>query len=361
MNTDAKYYNAFNLTGEIGPVRFKKLSAYFGLLKNAWSADKTELLKSGIEESIADKIVKARTKISPDSEWEKLTKESISVITLKDDLYPKLLREIYSPPAILYVRGKLRDNMDFPIAIVGSRKVSTYGEQVTKDISGALAKAGATVISGMAYGIDIIAHEAAIASGGKTIAVLASGLDWTNLSSKRRIAERIIQNGAVISEYPIGIPSYKGHFPIRNRIISGLSLGVVVVEAAKKSGTLITARLALEQNREVFAVPGSIYWPNSQGTNDLIKSGAKTVASYEDILEDLHLTKIENYTNNRRIVPKSPEEETISLILNREPLHIDAVAQKTKMDVSKIASILMLMEMKGMVKNLGGGNYAVMK
>lgn len=359
MSNEAKYYNAFNLIGDIGPVRFKKLSACFGSMENAWRAAKSEFLKCGIEESIAEKITNSKLKINPDAEWEKLAKENISIITIKDAAYPKLLKEIYSPPAILYVRGKLENDIKFPIAVVGSRRISDYGRQAAKEISGGLARNGATIVSGMALGIDTAAHEAAIENNGKTIAVLGCGLDWKNLSLRKYMAEKIIAHGALLSEFPFGMPPLKHHFPMRNRIVSGLSLGVLVIEAAKRSGALITASMALEQNREVFAVPGGIYWPNSEGTNNLIKSGAKAITCGNDILEELNLSKIEEYANNRKIIPDSAEEKTICGLLSTEPLHIDNIAKKAKMESSRIASILMLMEMKGIVRNLGMGNYVI--
>jgi DNA processing protein len=361
MNTNAVYYNAFNLIGEIGPRRFKKLSGHFGDLKNAWTAGKPEILRSGIEETVADKIINARAKISPDREWEKLEKEKIAVIAINDKNYPKLLKETYGPPAMLYIKGQLSRALDFPLAVVGSRKISSYGKQATTDIVGGLARSGLSIISGMSYGVDMAAHETAILNGAKTVAVLASGLDARNLSPRKQIAEKIIANGALVSEYPFGKPAMKHQFPLRNRIIAGLAPAVLVIEAAEKSGSLITPRLALEANRDVFAVPGGIYWPNSQGTNNLIKQGAKAITSCQEILDELNLTKIADYTNNKRIVPDSPEEEAVCSLLSAEPLHIDAVARKAKMDASKIAGILMLMEMKGMVKNLGSGNYTVMK
>lgn len=360
MDNETKYYNAFNLIGEIGPARFKKLSGYFNNLKNAWDAGKEQLLRSGIEEFVALRIISERPKISPDAEWEKLAREKISVVTVKNAAYPKLLKEIYAPPAMLYVRGELAVAGQFPIAVVGSRRISSYGKEAAEDIVSGLAKAGATIVSGMAFGVDTAAHEAAIKSGGRTMAVLGSGLDWSNLSPRKRIADEIILNGAIVSEYPFGMPALKHHFPMRNRLIAGLSLGVLVVEAAKESGALITAKMALEENREVFAIPGSIYSPNSEGANNLIKSGAKAITRYQEILEELDLTKIKDYINNRSIVAATPEEEAIMSLLGAEPLHIDIIAQKAGISAAKISGSLMLMEMKGLVKNLGGENYTTL-
>lgn len=361
MPNDAKYYNAFNLIEGMGPVRFKKLARYFKNLENAWRAGAHELDQSGLDRKIIEKIISLRPAISPDKEWEKLANEQITAITINSEKYPKLLKETYDPPAILYIKGRLEDALRFPLAVVGSKKVSTYGLQVIKDIVGGLTRSGLSIVSGMAYGVDTAAHETAIANGAKTIAVLASGLDAYNLSSKKQIAEKIIANGALVSEYPFGKPAKKHHFPIRDRIIAGLAPAVLVVEAREKSGSLITPRLALEANRDVFAIPGGIYSPGSVGTNNLIKQGAKAVTSYQEILEDLGLTKIKECTNNRNIVSQSSEEKKILSLLEAEPLHIDAIAEKAKNDASKISSLLTLMEIKGIIKNLGSGNYTATK
>lgn len=361
MLDDTKYYNAFNLIGEIGPVKFNKLASYFKNLENAWRANAQEFKQSGLDESSVEKIIKIRPTISPEKEWEKLLKEQISVITINGENYPKLLKETYSPPAILYVKGSLNGALNFPLAVVGSRKISDYGNQAIKDIVGGLAREGISIISGMAYGVDTAAHETSISNGAKTVAVIASGLDAHNLAPRKQIAEKIIAHGALISEYPFGKPALKHQFPLRNRIISGLAPAVLVIEAAEKSGALITAKLALDANRDVFAVPGGIYWPNSAGTNNLIKQGAKAVTSCQEILNELGLTKIKEYTINRSIVSASPEETAILAVLNAEPLHIDAITKKTEVDTAKISCALTLMEMKGMVRNLGSGNYAAIK
>lgn len=359
MENEAKYYNAFALVGEIGPVRFKKLLAYFKKISIAWSASEKEIIQSGIEENIAKRIIASRAAISPDAEWEKLLKDKISAVISIDPSYPALLGQIYAPPAILYFKGDLKNNLDFPLGVVGSRKISSYGRQAAADIVGKLANSGITIVSGMAAGVDTASHEAALAGGGKTIAVLGSGLDSANLLPKKYLAEKIIRRGALISEFPFGMPALKHHFPLRNRIIAGLSRGVLIIEAAEKSGALITAKFALSENREVFAIPGSIYWPNSAGANNLIKSGAKAITKYEEVLEELDLTKIQNYINNKKVIAPAPEEKIILESISAEPLHIDEISKKTKLPSERAASILMLMEMKGMVKNLGGGNYVI--
>ena len=287
----AKYFNAFNLINGIGPITFKKLLSYFHLLENAWSADFSEFNQAGLSQSLVNQIKKQRLKINPDWEMERISKEKISLITVQDKNYPKLLKEIYAPPPLLYIKGNIEPKDDFSIGIVGTRKLSLYGRQITPLITADLARAGLTIVSGLAKGIDTIAHQAAIKTKGRTIAVLGSGLDKKNIypAINRRLAEEISQSGAVISEYPIDTEPLAQHFPQRNRNISGLSLGVLVIEAPEKSGALITAKDALEQNRDVFAIPGHILSSNSLGPNNLIKMGAKLVSTANDIIEELNL------------------------------------------------------------------------
>lgn len=289
VNPEAKYFNAFNLIGGIGPIGFKKLLAYFKFLDKAWPADIKEFKKAGLTESALEQIRKKRYKINPDWEMERLAKHGINLITIQDKNYPKLLKEIYDPPAILYTRGKLKPT-DKCIGVVGTRKLSDYGSRIANLITRDLAESGLTIVSGLAKGIDTIAHQTALKTNQRTIAVLGSGIDQTSIYPfvNQGLAEKIIQNGAVISEFPIGTKPLAQNFPQRNRIVSGLSLGILVIEAPEKSGALITARNALEQNREVFAIPGSIFSQNSLGPNQLIKMGAKLVSQTEDILEELN-------------------------------------------------------------------------
>jgi DNA processing protein len=262
----------------------------------------------------------------------------------------------------LYYRGELEAFSGFLLAVVGARKYSAYGAQVTEKLVRELTFNKLTVVSGMALGIDTLVHAAAIGAGGKTIAVLGSGLDRQNIypSQNRYLADKIqAHGGLILSEYPIGTMPLKHHFPQRNRIISGLSSATLVIEAGEKSGALITAFHALEQNREVFAVPGSIYSGSSEGTNRLITMGAKLVAGAKDIIETLNLTEAATYIENKKIIPETAEEELIFAQLSYEPMHIDELKQLTKLDTSVINSTLTIMEMKGMVKNLGNMQYVL--
>jgi len=286
--------------------------------------------------------------------------ENIRKITLQDKNYPAILKEIHNPPKELYIKGEITNQDKVAIAVVGTRKYTQYGKQVCLDIAGKLAKLGITIVSGLAKGIDTFAHQAALESGGQTIAVLGSGLDKKSFypSTNYSLSEKISQQGVVISEYPPGTQGTHFTFPQRNRIISGLSLGVVVIEAPEESGALITATLALEQNREVFAIPGSIYEKNSVGTNKLIKMGAKLVTDVEDILEELNLSHLSTI-EKKKIKPENKEEEIIFSILSGQPTHIDEIIKKSGLSAGTVNSILMILELKKAVRNLGQGNYVI--
>lgn len=359
---DLKYWIAINHFQKFGPVRFGKLKKYFPNLEHAFNASVGELMQAGIEKNIAEEFINEKNKINPDEIIEKLNKENIKVITINDDFYPKLLSEIYNPPFLLYYKGNFEQKDEFSLAVVGTRKHTYYGKQATEHIVRNLALNGLTIVSGLALGIDTIAHLSTIQANGRTIAVLGSGIDNQSIypSANRYLVDKIINNGgAVISEFPLNTLPLKYNFPQRNRIISGLSLGVLVVEAGEKSGALITASFALEQNREVFALPGSIYSPASYGSNKLIKSGANAVISGQDIIDILNLTQVATYIDNKKIIPESEEEKKIIALLSHEPVYIDNLIQLTKMPASTINSSLTVMEMKGMIKNLGGMQYVL--
>ncbi len=283
--------------------------------------------------------------------------EDIKQINIEDNNYPKILKEIHDPPKTLYIRGNFHDDDKTAVGIVGTRNYTSYGKQVAENIAGDLAEAGITIISGLAKGIDTWAHKSALDRGGRTIAVLGSAVDSKNLypSCNRKLAEKITQNGAVISEYPLGTKSERWFFAQRNRIISGLSLGVLVIEAPEKSGALITATQAVEQNRDVFAIPGPIYSENSIGTNGLIKMGAKLVTCANDILEELNLPLLED--KRKKFKPENKWEENLLNILTKEPIHIDEINKQSKLEPGLVSSTLMMLELRGIVKNHGGSYY----
>ena len=288
-----------------------------------------------------------------------LKHSEIRKIALQDKDYPAILKEIHDPPKQLYIKGEIINQDKVAVAVVGTRKYSQYGKQVVYDIAGKLAKLGITIVSGLASGIDTFAHRAALENNGRTIAVLGTSMDKKSFypSSNYSLSEKIAKNGAVITEYPPGTRGTQFTFPERNRIVSGLSLGVVVVEAPEQSGALITAALALEQNREVFAIPGSIYNENSKGTNQLIKMGAKLVIDVEDILEELNLSHLMEKPKRKEYKPENKEEEIIISFLSAQPTHIDEIIKMSKLNTSTVNSILMILEMKGVIRNLGRNQF----
>ena len=361
-NQQLKYWVGFSQITSIGPNRFQKLLKGFPSMEQAWNAPLWQMGQAGLEEHVIAEIVRRRQEVNLDDEMAKLEKENVRVITILDENYPKLLKEIYSPPQLLFYRGQLPSDDEFLLAIVGTRKPSSYGQHVTKTLARELAQSGLTIISGLALGIDSLAHSAALEGSGKTLAVLGCGLERANVypASNRYLGEKIAaQGGCLISEHPLGTPPLKHHFPRRNRIISGISLGTLVVEAPLKSGALLTAQLALEQNREVFAVPGNITSAYSAGANNLIKMGARLVQSAQDVLETLNLQKATEYLAASAIVPESEEEVKILPLLKNEPIHVDELARACGLPIQIINATLTLMEMKGKVRHMGGMMYVI--
>jgi len=360
QNEELKYWLGIIRFPKIGATRLKRLHNFFPSLKQAFQASVSELMEAGLEQNIAQEFTIKRNTIDPDKELEFYQKENLKVLTFKDSQYPEILKQIYNPPALLFYRGNLDALQHNALAVVGTRKISNYGRQIVPPLIQDLVKNNLSIVSGLALGIDSLAHSSTLEINGKTIAVLGSGLDKANIYpfSNRYLAQKIIEKkGILISEYPIGTLPLKHNFPARNRIISGLGLGTLVVEAGESSGALITAKYALNQNREVFAVPGPIHSNTSIGTNNLIKQGAKPATCVEDILEELNIEKIEEFSANKKILPSSPVEQKILEILNTEPKHIDKISKQTRLSAAEINSNLIIMEMKGMVKNLGNQNY----
>lgn len=281
----------------------------------------------------------------------------VKIIKKSSKEYPKILKEISNAPKQLYIRGELPKNHDMNFAIVGTRAASEYGKTLAFKIAKELAELGFNIVSGMALGIDTQAHLGALAGNGKTIAVLGSGIDDNSIYPQEnlRLARKIVETGgAVIGEHDPKLKSEIWYFPERNRIISGLSRGVLVIEAPEKSGALITARLALEQNREVFAIPGSIFSKNSAGTNYLIKNGAKLVSSVDDVLEELNLTSLKSEKIKAEINDLTGDEKVVLNIIEKEPIHIDKICEISKMPVGKILSVVSMLEIRGIIKNIGG-------
>jgi DNA processing protein len=358
-NSSLKYWVGFSLIPGIGRVKFGQLESYFKDLSNAWEATPGELKKAGLDSNSIRTITTSRPKFSLDDEMEKLDRYGVKIYTYHDEDYPARLKEIYDYPPVLYARGTLLPKDEWCLAVVGTRKATNYGRQVAEEIVTDLARNQITIASGLARGIDSIAHKSALEASGRSIAVFASGLDIVYPAENAQLARRIMEQGAVISEYPLGTKPRPENFPRRNRIMSGLSLGVLVVEAGESSGAMITANLALEQNREVFAIPGSILSQSSRGTNKLIQEGARLVHDYTDILEELNLTAVAHQIEMKEVLPASDTETQLIKQMSAEPVHIDELCRLSGLPVSTVSSTLAMMELKGMVKQVGAMNYSL--
>jgi DNA processing protein len=343
-------------------LRYKKLTSYFSDISKVWEAEIIDLIKAGLDEAIAHEFLTWRESTDHEKILQTLEREQITTVSLGEKNYPELLSQVSDPPHTLFIRGSLPTH-DLPsIAIVGTRHHTTYGKQVTEELSFKLAQQGLGIMSGLALGIDGIAHEAALKAQGITVAVLGSGIDRTTVypASHQNLAERIIfQGGAIVSEYPPGFRPTTYSFPARNRIVAGLTLGTLITEAPEESGALITARCALDYNREVMAVPHPITSETGEGGNKLIQRGAALIRSAQDVMEVLNLQNIKQLIDNRSTLPTSPTEAIILQILSKEPVHIDAIIKKTNLTSAIVMSTMTLMEMKGRVKNVGGMMYVV--
>lgn len=353
------HWLALNFIPGVGPVLIKALLERFGSPKRIFKASRRELARvDGIGERLAELIKETDVQEKVQRELKLIEELNASIVTITDQSYPKNLRQIFDPPPLLYVRGDLHMRDDLAISMVGSRLTSHYGRMITERIAGDLASHGVTIVSGMARGIDSAAHRGALSVGGRTIAVLGCGVDIVYPRENRHLSEEIIAHGAIISEFPLSTPPDGVNFPRRNRIISGLSLGVVVVQANSRSGSLITAGLALEQNRDVFAVPGNVGMAGSRGTNRLIKQGAKLIESAEDILEEV-LPRFQH----QGLEPEDwnpsleEEEERVFSLLEDEPIHIDSIIAQTRMSASRISTILLQLELKGLIQQLSGKRF----
>lgn len=352
-----KYWVALNAVGGVGPVTFRRLLDHFGDLEQAWQADSRGLAAAGIERSIVNAIIQQRPRIDPDKLMARLEELGASALTREDSNYPKRLREIDDPPPVLYVLGKITAADEWAVAIVGTRRASSYGYQVAAKIASELAQSQVTVVSGLALGIDGKAHQCALEAGGRTIAVLGSGIDVVYPPEHIKLAQAIAQNGAVVSEYPLGTRPMARNFPYRNRVIAGLSLGALIVEGDLTSGARFTADFAADQGREVFAVPGSILSYRSALPNRLLQEGAKLVTGVGDILAELNLTLVPQQMEMRDLIPTDHTEATLLSLLSSDPQHIDEIARASGFPISVVSSNLTMMELKGMVRQVGGMNY----
>lgn len=361
-----------NMIPSLGCISIAHLLKMFNRPRKIFEASKEQLSRAeGITTRKIEAIKKAQQNIKIERELKLAEENNINIITILDRDYPENLKNIYDPPSVLYVKGKLLDCDYNSVAIVGSRRASFYGLSATSRLSSELSDMGITIVSGLARGIDTAAHKGALNVKGRTIAVLGSGLLKSYPPENIDLAQSVSKNGAVISEFSLETPPLARNFPRRNRIISGLSLGVVVVEAARNSGALITADLALQQSREVFAVPGKMDSVTSVGTHSLIKQGAKLISNTEDIIEELAIkikgfneTEEEGYKQNNEIKGLTGELDdsarSIYELLSKEPLHIDEIIMSSKMGMPKISAILMHLQLKKMTKELPGKNFVRM-
>ena len=360
MTGDLAYWVATSAIPGVGTATFNFLLRRFKTLKHFWLASDEQIRKLKIDTRTRESIIDFRKKVDPKVYLDAVYEKGIKVVSLVDRDFPANLRSISDSPPVLYFRGTFLPSDDLALAVVGARGATFYGRQVTEKLVGSLVASGLVIVSGLAKGIDAIAHKAALDAGGRTIAVLGSGVDTIYPPQNRILAEEIVKNGALVSEFPLGFPSVPSNFPARNRIISGLSLGVLVTEAAVDSGSLITAGQAAEQGREVFAVPGPINSKMSEGTNNLIKEGVHPTTEAEDILQILDIEKKTRSTFAKASVDKQVKDKTqakILAVLDGAAKHIDVIARETQMPIEKVSSTLSLMEISGFVKNYGSGMW----
>ncbi len=357
MSDPRQYWIGFNLVKGIGAVRFRALLDFFGDAAIAWDAPPDALREAGLSQKLIENLQQVRSKVVLEQVWERIHTQGITVLTWDDEAYPRRLKEIEQPPPVLYARGEIALSDEWAVAIVGTRRITPYGRQVTEEIARTLAHNGITIVSGLARGVDAVAHQTALAVGGRTLAVLGSGVDRVYPPEHNRLAEQIVSHGALLSDYSPGTPPEGPNFPPRNRIISGLSLAIVVTEAGLDSGALITATFAIEQGREIFAVPGNILAPQSKGANHLIQEGARPLLDPQDILETLNLTMVTEQRTARTVLPTDPTEAQLYQALSEEPQHVDDLRSQTGMPIEKVSATLALMELKGMVRQVGGMNY----
>jgi DNA processing protein len=355
------YWIAFSRVMGIGPVRFQLLLDFFHEdVAAAWNADAKTLAQVRLDPKTIESFLTQRAKITPRQELDRLEQLRIRIITWKDEFYPPLLRQIEHAPPVLYVCGNLTDDdRHYTIGIVGTRKMSTYGRQTTEHFTTELARGKMTIVSGLALGVDTVAHKAALDAGGRTIAVLASGLDQIYPPSNYNLARRIADSGqgVLLTPFPLGIRPEAGNFPARNHIISGLSLGVLVTEAPERSGALITANSALAQGREVFAIPHSIFSPGGAGVNKLIQDGAHPVTNVNDILHSLNLYMLPQHAEAQATLPENPQERLLFSLLTHDARHIDDLTRESNLASNEVAATLTMMELKGLAKQIGGMQY----
>ena len=358
MNSDQielAYWVTLSQVDGIGPANFARLLKIYKSAQKVWEEKNLEKLKLDVK--TLENFKNLRNQIDPVENLKNLKKQEIKVVGLFEENYPENLKQIFDPPPFIYYRGNLKPADRLSLAVVGSRKMTSYGRSVTEEMAYGAVQAGLTVVSGMARGVDSVAHISAIEAGGRTIAFMGSGINQIYPPDNKNLYYKIIQKGAVLCEYPPEYPALPGNFPSRNRLISGFSLGVLITEAARDSGSLITANSAIEQGREVFCVPGSISSPLSEGPNELIKNGAKLTSKITDILEELNID--EKFEGKREIIAENKDEEILLTLLVDASKHIDQLVKESRLETPKVLSTLTILEISGKVKNLGNGEYKI--
>ena len=355
------YWLGFSLVPEIGPKRLHQLLGYFGDLGRAWTASETALRQSGLEPAPLDSLLRVRSRLNLNAQLDRIQSAGVHLLTQADDAYPALLTSLADAPPVLYVKGELTADDARALAIVGTRKATTYGRDAAAYFARQLAEQGFTIVSGLAHGIDAVAHRSAIESGGRTLAVLGTGVDVVYPPDHRQLAQDIMRHGALVSEFPLGTRPDRHNFPRRNRIISGLSLGVLVAEAPENSGALITTTTAADQGRDVFAVPGSIFSPANAGCHRLIQDGAKLVMTVNDVLDELNVAyqAVETRTTTERIAPGSEIEARVLGYLSADALHVDDLVRRSGLPVATVSSTLTLLELKGLARSVGPMLYSL--
>ena len=361
MGDHHRYWIGFNLIKGIGPARIRLLLDHFGDIESAWNASSEDLRAAGLSQDLCNRLIRRRSELDLDREWSLVNEQGFDVVCWEDPDYPASLKHINHPPPILYLAGRFVDADKTSVAVVGTRRPTSYGKRLAQELGMTLARAGITVVSGLARGVDAEAHREALRAGGRTVAVLGSGLDRIYPPENRGLTQNIQKSGVVMSDYPLGTPPEAVNFPPRNRIISGLSRAVVVVEAGGKSGAMITASFAADQGREVFAAPGSIYSPQSTGTNSLIRQGARPLTDPAEILEFLNINEIYNQPSARPAIETNNVEEEILEIVRLEPLYIDEIGLRTRMRIEELTATLVLMELKGLVRKEAGKRYTALQ
>jgi DNA processing protein len=357
MGDKKRYWVGFSLVRGIGAARLRALLDAFEDIEAAWNAPRRALRDVGLPVQAVDSLLKTRERLDLDRELGRIDSAGYQVVTWEEPAYPIRLAEIANPPPVVYIWGELRAQDRWAAAVVGTRRTTPYGRAVARDVGSALAANGVTVVSGLARGIDSIAHRAALDVGGRTLAVLGSGLDHIYPPEHRELAAAIAGSGAVLSDYPLGTKPEGGNFPPRNRIISGLALAVVIVEAGEGSGALITADFALEQGREIFAVPGRINSRASRGTNRLIRAGARPMISPDDVLEALNLDVVARQEVSSQALPEDETERRVLEALSGDPIHVDELQAECGLPISQITASLAMLELKGRARQVGGMHY----